>query len=206
MDNDKLKEEIDFLNHAWDLEEKCKATMPRFSDKQLISMFAPESKNILTSAIKETEQEYSSLAKSIRKNFEAVNLCLADDFSKWFCKTQIDIRDGPRFRELKRRLIRLRYQQNLLKNVKPTGAVTPEQIQEALAIPIQNVLPGPFKKAGKNLICLCPFHKEKTPSFTIFIETNTCWCFGCQQGGNTINLKRQLEGLSFKEAVNNLIN
>ncbi len=51
---------------------------------------------------------------------------------------------------------------------------------------------------------ICPFHSEKTPSFTLNLERKTYYCFGCQQKGNAISLLMQLEQLSFPEAVRKL--
>jgi len=44
-----------------------------------------------------------------------------------------------------------------------------------------------LRRTGKNFVGLCPFHKEKTPSFTVSIEKQIYYCFGCHSGGNAIN-------------------
>ena len=44
-----------------------------------------------------------------------------------------------------------------------------------------------LKKRGVNLIGLCPFHNEKTPSFTVSPAKNLCKCFGCGKGGNPVH-------------------
>ncbi|MBF0709675.1 MULTISPECIES: DNA primase [unclassified Gemella] len=54
---------------------------------------------------------------------------------------------------------------------------------------------------GKNYIGLCPFHNEKTPSFSVSPEKKIAHCFGCGQGGNAINFLAQLESISFKQAL-----
>ena len=53
---------------------------------------------------------------------------------------------------------------------------------------------------GRRLVGLCPFHTEKTPSFTITPERNLFYCFGCQKGGSMIDFVMELEKLSFPEA------
>jgi len=58
-----------------------------------------------------------------------------------------------------------------------------------------------LKKAGKNYIGLCPFHSEKTPSFTVSPEKKIFHCFGCQAGGNVFTFIMKNEGISFPEAV-----
>tara|TARA_Y200000002_G_scaffold382042_1_gene397803 strand:- start:5038 stop:6729 length:1692 start_codon:yes stop_codon:yes gene_type:complete len=54
---------------------------------------------------------------------------------------------------------------------------------------------------GSNAFSLCPFHHEKTPSFSINIDKNFFYCFGCQKSGNAIDLVMQFENLAFYEAV-----
>ncbi len=61
-----------------------------------------------------------------------------------------------------------------------------------------------LKKAGRNYLGLCPFHPEKSPSFTVSPEKQLFHCFGCQAGGNLFTFIMQLEGLSFPEAVRSL--
>src|SRR4030043_1228939 len=58
-----------------------------------------------------------------------------------------------------------------------------------------------LKKSGKNHLGLCPFHSEKTPSFTVNEEKGIFHCFGCGVGGNIFNFLMRANHLSFPEAV-----
>ena len=58
-----------------------------------------------------------------------------------------------------------------------------------------------LKKAGKNHVGLCPFHSEKTPSFTVSPDKQIFYCFGCGTGGNVFSFLMKQEGLSFPETV-----
>ncbi len=58
-----------------------------------------------------------------------------------------------------------------------------------------------LKKAGKNFKGLCPFHKEKTPSFIVSPEKQIYHCFGCGKGGNVFNFIMSVENISYIEAV-----
>ena len=58
-----------------------------------------------------------------------------------------------------------------------------------------------LEKSGRNYKGLCPFHAEKTPSFTVSAEKQIFYCFGCHTGGNIFSFVMQHEGLSFPEAV-----
>lgn len=61
-----------------------------------------------------------------------------------------------------------------------------------------------LRKAGKDYAGLCPFHKEKTPSFTVSVEKQMFYCFSCREGGNAINFLMKYDNLSFQEALENL--
>jgi len=61
-----------------------------------------------------------------------------------------------------------------------------------------------LKRAGTNLKGLCPFHSEKTPSFTVNPERNTYHCFGCGEGGDVFSFMMNFHRLSFAEALKEL--
>jgi DNA primase len=58
-----------------------------------------------------------------------------------------------------------------------------------------------LKRRGRNLTGLCPFHNEKTPSFTVYPETSSYYCFGCHVGGDVITFIRNIENLDYIDAV-----
>jgi len=58
-----------------------------------------------------------------------------------------------------------------------------------------------LKKRGKSFTGLCPFHQEKTPSFTVSAEKQVYHCFGCGRGGNVFTFVMEFEKVSFTEAV-----
>ena len=64
----------------------------------------------------------------------------------------------------------------------------------------------PLKLAGKNYKACCPFHDEKTPSFTVSSERQMFYCFGCQVGGNTITFLQKYENKPFIESIEWLAN
>ena len=63
-----------------------------------------------------------------------------------------------------------------------------------------------LKKRGKSLIGLCPFHKEKEPSFSVTPSKNEWHCFGCDKGGDVIRFVELFDQVDFKEAVKRLSN
>jgi len=61
-----------------------------------------------------------------------------------------------------------------------------------------------LRRAGRNFVGLCPFHNEKTPSFSVNAERGFFHCFGCGVGGSAFNFIMRVEGLTFPEAVRSL--
>src|SRR4051812_38670424 len=62
----------------------------------------------------------------------------------------------------------------------------------------------PLKKAGGNFVALCPFHKEKTPSFNVNPHKQIFHCFGCHKGGDVFTFVMEYESLDFPEALRRL--
>ncbi|MBR6754386.1 MAG: DNA primase [Clostridia bacterium] len=58
-----------------------------------------------------------------------------------------------------------------------------------------------LKRAGGNLVGRCPFHSERTPSFTVFPATSSYYCFGCGAGGDVVTFVMQTENLEYRDAV-----
>ena len=85
--------------------------------------------------------------------------------------------------------------------------ISEESIKEVLyAADIVEVI-GEYvslKQSGKNYFALCPFHKEKTPSFTVNRERGLFHCFGCGVGGNVVSFLMKIEKLTFFDAIETL--
>ena len=83
-------------------------------------------------------------------------------------------------------------------------AFPPSFIDELVARnPIEDVV-GQYvnlRRAGSNLFGLCPFHGEKTASFSVAPDKGMYYCFGCHKGGGVINFQMEVEGLSYPDAV-----
>ena len=86
-------------------------------------------------------------------------------------------------------------------------AFPPSFIDELIARnPIEDVV-GQYvslKRSGSNMFGLCPFHGEKTASFSVAPDKGIYYCFGCHKGGGAINFMMEVEGLSYPDAVRKL--
>lgn len=82
--------------------------------------------------------------------------------------------------------------------------ISRETIEEILVrTDIQTLIGGyvSLKRAGANLKGLCPFHSEKSPSFTVYPNNNSFYCFGCGAGGDQISFAMRIEHLDYPDAV-----
>jgi hypothetical protein len=119
----------------------------------------------------------------------------------WFIWEVFKADDVRRLMDLKRELYRLK---RYLPQPKSVGRVDQERIDRAKEYPILQVAElgiKKIKKCGGTYRCLCPYHEERTPSFFLYPQANTFYCFGCQVHGDAISLTEKLQNLSFIEAV-----
>ncbi|MBR3681165.1 MAG: DNA primase [Clostridia bacterium] len=82
--------------------------------------------------------------------------------------------------------------------------ISRETIEEVLLrTDIQTLIGGyvALKRAGSNVKGLCPFHSEKTPSFTVYPADNSFYCFGCGVGGDAISFVMKMENVDYPDAV-----
>lgn len=81
----------------------------------------------------------------------------------------------------------------------------PQEVIEELKYrsPIEEVISSyvTLKRAGANYNGLCPFHSEKTPSFTVFPKTSSFYCFGCGAGGDVVSFIMRAENLEYRQAL-----
>jgi DNA primase len=87
------------------------------------------------------------------------------------------------------------------------GSIPDDKIEEVRRRADIALLIGEYvtlKKAGRNYLGLCPFHREKTPSFTVSPDKQMFYCFGCSEGGNVFSFLMKLNHLTFPEAVRHL--
>ncbi len=83
-------------------------------------------------------------------------------------------------------------------------AIAREIVEEILARTDITALISQYvtlRRAGSNSVGLCPFHSERSPSFTVFPQSNSFYCFGCGAGGDAITFVRRMENLEYPDAV-----
>jgi len=189
-----------FYDYAFDLEKEWRKSLPRFTDKELLQIF-PEAKAIISEKIAEWIEERNEILNTIKKKLTLIKHRVSNVSSQWFWREWVKVSDGEELLKTDNHIGRLKRLLMTARGWKPKGRLTEEQIQQALAVPIENLINQPLRKSGKALVGLCPLHNERHPSFYVYPETNSCWCYGCNQGGDVINFIKLLHGYSFKKAV-----
>lgn len=190
-----------------ELEQEWRRSLPRFTDKELLEIF-PEAKQIIPEKIKEWEKKRKELVEIIKKKLSLIKDKITDEFSQWFWREWVKVNEGEELLKIDRHIARLK---GLLAVVQGRGSknrITEEEIQQALHTPIKSIANQHLRliKNGKNLVGLCSFHNEIHPSFFIYPETNSFYCYGCQKGGNVINFVQEYYNFSFEKAVEFLLN
>ncbi|MDI6809817.1 MAG: CHC2 zinc finger domain-containing protein [Candidatus Eisenbacteria bacterium] len=161
----------------------------------------PEAKGIIPEKIREWEQQRNQIIRRIRIKLTLNKYYIKGELEQCFWREWIKVMDGKELLRVEGHIARLRRLLSVDKGRIPEGRITEEDIKRALAVPIESLLGRPFRKSGRALVTLCPLHDESHPSFYIYQDTNSCWCYGCNQGGDAITFVRLLRGYSFKEAV-----
>lgn len=97
--------------------------------------------------------------------------------------------------------VRIRDYEWRLKGKSKGKSIGPGEILLAKQHLVGDYFQGKLRRNSKTLVGLCPFHKEKTASFTIYLDSNTFVCFGCGEKGDVIDFVMKLNNLTFMEAV-----
>jgi hypothetical protein len=186
------------------MDKVIKETTRKLTQAELLEAF-PEAEQIVPSLLKELEQKRHVLVANIKERLTTIKLDSIDETYRYFWRLWLKLTLGRDLVYIDKQIARLSRQLRFIQGVpSPEGAITDDMIQAAREVPIEDLLEQSFRKSGHNLIGLCPLHDERTPSFHIYTQDNRSWCFGCNQGGDSINLTMLIHGYGFKEAVMSL--
>jgi len=178
-----------------------------FSENQLVEMFQPESPKVLASALSERQKEYNAVSEEIKTMILRVRKEAPQDL--WFYEILAEKMPKliPKLLQIENHIYRLKWELSILKRKSNKNYEYRVSFQEKILIarryPIFELARSKLdlKPSGKNYVCLCFSHNEKTPSLYFYTETNTFVCFGCDLKGDVITLTMHLYGLSFRDTV-----
>ena len=173
--------------------------------KELFDIF-PESMAIVQDKLKELGRKKKEIEDTIRESLGLIRARCKDSFSQWFWSEVVRLDAEPELKEVERRLFHWRGLKSRLEGKPLYTKDTRQNVPFAKEIPILSVVEQKtrLRKVGRNYTGKCPFHKERYPSFYVYPNTNSFYCFGCAKGGDVIRFVELTEGLSFMEAVKRL--
>jgi hypothetical protein len=182
-------------------------TFDWYPEKELLEIFEPGEETLLSKII-EREMEYSEQEKRIEEFLSNDNELDAMNEAGWFFEILAKKLLVPRLLEIENHIFRLKRLAAFLGG-DMTATRRNDDFEERKACaknyPIYEIARSrvDLKPRGKNFVGLCPFafHEEKTPSFYLYTETNSFFCFGCNTGGDVITLTCELYGIGFADAV-----
>lgn len=163
---------------------------PRLSTEELKEVF-PEILEIAPQRVKALEFWIEKL-----KTHYAQNPVLGDTLEAIWEREERE----EELTKLKRQLVRFK---RFIPQGESTLGVTEAQIQDAREVPILDLIDEP-RRSGNMYTVLCPLHEERTPSCKIYVRSNDFWCFGCNKGGDTIDLIMARDEVDFVTAVRQL--
>ena len=180
---------------------------PRLTEKELLEVF-PEAKEFILEKIEELKERKEKIISLIKKELQIIKQ-KSKPKNQWFWEEVVKVGEGWDLLKARQQIARLERLISSTKRQEIKRGITEEKIRQVLLAPIEVIANNnciQLRKSGRNLVGLCPFHQEKNPSFFIYPETNSFYCYGCQKGGNIITFVELLYGYSFKEAVEFLSN
>lgn len=173
------------------------ATQWKPNYQELLEIF-PNAKSIIKQIIKADKEKISELREA-QRNFW--NRRGRDYKERWWweCWDEVFYQQ-----EIERLLKRIKKYGFL---IEPGSArAGGDQKEAAKKIPVELLYGNQLRKSGGKLIGLCPLHSEKTPSFVIYSETNSFYCFSEAIGGDSITFIMKRDNLSFNEAIKKILN
>jgi hypothetical protein len=188
----------------WTIEQQWRKTVPDYTDAELLAIF-PEARTAIPDKLAEWKQERARLVRTIREKLAIIKQASAPEH-QWFWRAWVKYTDGQTFLAVDAQLARLKRLRGMATGMRREDVLTDTHIQQARSVPLTRLVTTALRPSGKTLVGHCPLHEDRRPSFTVYLDTNSWYCFGCQRGGDTINFVRHLHGLSFPEAVRSLVN
>ena len=175
-----------------------------YTNAELLEIF-PEAKTIIPALIKDYSKQRKELVKAIAEEYSHI-MMNPDEMFRYFWTSWLKLTKVQDLWVIDKNIDRLqRFLQPVVNEPKQSNRITDNQIEDARAIPIESLLNQEFRRSGSNLVGRCSFHDENTPSFYIYVQENRGWCFGCNNGGDTIDIVMRLHDLNFRDAVQYLV-
>jgi len=187
---------------ATEFERVRKKSLLSISDKEWLETF-PEDADIIPKKIQEWSEHRQKLERLAKEQINLLKKESKNEFDYWFWRQWLKVTLLEETIESEKHIRRLKKLLPTNNANPPSNKLSDSMIENARLIPIANIAMQNLnlRKRGRNYFATCPFHAEKTPSFCLYPETNSFFCFGCNQNGDVITFVMLLNNFNFKEAV-----
>jgi hypothetical protein len=192
----------DQFNIFADVEKKWhdkwrRENLPR-NESEWLDVF-PETRAIIPEKIKEWHECEQATLSALRLKLSQIDRS-SSDLNKLISREWLKLNEAADVAAARRHIRRLSFATAPKSN--SSRRISNVDIEAARAAPIQTLLSNiTLKPSGRNLKGLCPLHEERTPSFCLYPDTNSFYCFGCHKGGGPIELAKFLYNYKFPDAV-----
>lgn len=195
-------------------EEKLwKESLPNYSFRELMQIF-PEAISAARRGLKEQLKVYKIKLRKVG-DYEQEYYDNVITQYPWQEREALQEQSNKDFEEVRKKwtskiktiMFNLSHLDELGGKVKPKqmGGATEEEIARAKEVSITNFYSDKLQIHGKLATGRCPFHNEKTGSFTIYLDQNTWWCYGCQAGGSVVDFLMKQNNADFLTTIKQLL-
>ena len=199
-------ENLDILEAQW------RESLPRHTLQQLLDIF-PTALSAARRAEKAKMKEYKSMLVEINNDQEEYYNTVIS--KAHFSEQNAMVTDSDKVFDEKRRQIESNIKSCVYRLAflderegkapqREMNGINEAEIARAKEVPIENFYTGKLKKHGKRAVGLCPFVNEKTPSFTIYLDQNSFYCYSCNTGGSVIDYIMMQQDKPFLSVVKEL--
>lgn len=186
--------------YYWALEREWRVSLPQLTEAQWLDVF-PEAKSVLPSKVVEWQEEIGRLTNLVKNHLKRANTIGGVEGIAERIRAQLLV---PKINEARAHIVRIKRLIAHSEGKKYNGRIMQANIEQARSVPIESLLPSKVQQGGNRISTRCVLHNDKSPSLVIYRGSNSFYCFGCNQGGDSIALIRLLHKLTFVEAVNYL--
>jgi len=206
-------EELEYLFMIDKEEIEWKKSLPKYSFRELMTIF-PEAVRPARRGLKDKLKFYRQRIRDINTRQEEyyenriMNIPWQErnEFQEESDKDFDEARDKINSK-IKTTMFNLSYLDELEGKSKPKtmGGVSEADVARAKTIPIVQFIVANTEFRKNRVVLNCPFHSEKQPSFTIYLDQNTWWCYSCNSGGTVIDFIMKQQNVDFLTAVKQLL-
>lgn len=206
-------EDLEYMFYIDKMERDWKESLPNYSFRELMNIF-PEAISAARRGLKADLKRYKNNLREVGieqdKYYDEVimklNWQIRNDFKEDSDK-DFDEQRKKINSKIKTTMFNLSYLDELEGKSAPQrmGGVSEADIARAKETPILNFVSGKVATHGKRAAIICPFHAEKQPSLTIYLDQNSWWCYSCNSGGTVIDFIMKQQNVDFLAAVKKLL-